>query len=158
MGAMTHDNSKSKTTATSNCLGINNDLSTCKWIKQTGQAPARCKLRRASYEFQAFFHGVLLYAVMRIAESIIGLEEMGTRSQASTLIPWCSVTAVSASGACGCRYPILHLCNSAPTDQQSNFTQVCSEGGNACVGMRIYASKTRSYLKKLREWWTEGKK
>lgn len=97
------------------------------------------------------------YVVVRFAESFSILKEMGTGSQASSLIPWCPVTAVFAIGACGCRYPILHLCHSAPTDQQSNFTQACSEGGNADVGRRIYASgKTRSYLTRLEAWCTKG--
>lgn len=99
------------------------------------------------------FGCVLLYVVMRFAESISSLEEMSTRSQASSVIPWCPVTAVSGIRACGCRYPILHLCHSAPTDQQSNFTHAHSEGGNADAGMRIYAStKTRSCLKWLEGW------
>lgn len=92
---------------------------------------------------------------MRFAESISSLEEMSTRSQASSVIPWCPVTAVSGIRACGCRYLILHLCHSAPTVQQSNFTHAHSEGGNADAGMRIYAStKTRSCLKWLEGWWS----
>lgn len=96
------------------------------------------------------FSSIFLYVVMRVAASISSLEAMRTRSQASSVIPWCPVTAVSGIRACGCRYPILHLCHSAPTDQQSNFTQARSEGGNADAGMRIYAStKTSSCLKWL---------
>lgn len=91
------------------------------------------------------------YVVVRFAKSFAILKKTGTGSQASYLIPRCPVTAVSAIGACGCRYPTLHLCHSAPMDQQSNFTQARSEGGNADVGMRIYASgKTRHYWKRLR--------
>lgn len=88
---------------------------------------------------------------MRFAETISSPEKTGTRSQASSLILLCPVTAVSTIRARGCRYPILHLCHSKPTDQQSNFTQARSKEGNADVGMRIYAStKTRSYFKKAR--------
>lgn len=72
---------------------------------------------------------------MRFTESIYSLEEMRTGSQASSVIPRCPVTAVSGIRACGCRYPILHLCHSKPTDQQSNFTQARSEGGIADAGV-----------------------
>lgn len=107
--------------------------------------------------FCLLFAAVGLYVVMRFAESISSLGEMRTRSQASALIRRCPVTAVSGIRTCGCRYPILHLCHSAPTDQQSNFTQARSEGGNADAGMRIYAStKTRSCLKWLEGWWSGG--
>lgn len=85
--------------------------------------------------FCLLFAGVFLYAVMRFTESISSLEETRTRSQASSVIPWCPVTAVSGIRACGCRYPILHLCHSKPADQQSNFTQARSEGGTADAGM-----------------------
>lgn len=50
-----------------------------------------------------------------------------SRSQASSVIRQCPVTAVSGVRTCGRRYPILNLCHSAPTDQQSNFTQVRSD-------------------------------
>lgn len=109
--------------------------------------------------FCLLFTGVLLYVVMRFAVSISSLEEMRTRSQASSLIRRCPVTAVSGIRTCGCRYPILHLCHSALTDQQSNFTQARSEGGSADAGMRIYAStKTRSCLKWLEGWWSGGRR
>lgn len=104
------------------------------------------------------FSGVLLYVVMRFAESVSSLEGMRTRSQESSVIRRCPVTAVSSIRTCGCRYPILHLCHSAPTDQQSNFTQARSEGGNADAGMRIYApTKTRSCLKWLEGWRSGGR-
>lgn len=107
--------------------------------------------------FCLLFAAVGLYVVVRFAESISSLGEMRTRSQASALIRRCPVTAVSGIRTCGCRYPILHLCHSAPTDQQSNFTQARSEGGDADAGMRIYAStKTRSCLKWLEGWWSGG--
>lgn len=107
--------------------------------------------------FCLLFSAVFLYVVMRFTESIYSLEEMRTGSQASSVIPRSPVTAVSGIRACGCRYPILHLCHSKPTDQQSNFTQARSEGGIADAGVGIYAStKTRSCLKSQKGWWTGG--
>lgn len=91
----------------------------------------------------------LIYVVVRFAESLSSFEKMRTRSQASSVIPWCPVTAVYSFRACSCRYPILHLCHSVPMDQQSNFTQARSEGGNADAEMRIYASTKTSCLKRL---------
>lgn len=157
---MTNDNGKSKTTATSNC-------------PQDQQWPLDTLANRAnqtsfSMLWSAMFlttavcvcllgSSVFLCVVMIFAKSIPSLEEMRTRSQASSVIRWCPVTAVPGNRTCGCRYPILHLCHSVPTDQQSNFTQARSEGGNADAGMRIYAStKTRSCLKWLEGWWSEG--
>lgn len=147
-------NGKSNTTATSNSQGITSDPLTLKLKKEVWQ-PSRVP-DESLVCFCLLSRDVLLYVVMRFAASISSLEEMRTRSQASSVIPWCPVTAVSSIRACGCRYPILHLCHSAPTDQQSNFTQARSEGGNADTGMRIYAStKTSSCLKWLEGWWSK---
>lgn len=109
--------------------------------------------------FCLLFGSVLFYVVERFALSISSLREMKTRSQASSVIPQCPVTAVSGVRTCGCRYPILNLCHSAPTDQQSNFTQARSDWGNADAGMRIYAStKSRRCLKWLEGCWSWGKR
>lgn len=92
---------------------------------------------------------VVLYVVKRFSERITNFEKMKTTSQASPLISRCPVTAVFAFGTRP--YPILHLCHSAPTDQQSNFTQVRSDWGDTETGMRIYAStKTRSFFEVAR--------
>lgn len=156
---MTNDNGKSKMTATSNCPGINNDLRHLSESSKPDSLPHAGEDNmpdRSLVCFCLLFSGVSLYVVMRFAESISSLVEMRSGCQASSVIPWCPVTAVSSIRACGCHYPILHLCHSAPTDQQSNFTQACSEGGNADARMRIFAStKTRSCLKCLEGWWME---
>lgn len=109
--------------------------------------------------FCLLFGSVPFYVVERFALSISSLQETETRSQASSVIPQCPVTAVSGVRTCGCRYPILNLCHSAPTDQQSNFTQARSDWGNADAGMRIYAStKSRKCLKWLEGCWSWGKR
>lgn len=91
------------------------------------------------------FSSLLLYVVVRFAQSVWIVEGLRTTSQAPSVIRRCPVTAVFHIRTCGRQYPILHLCHSEPTDQQSNFTQARSEGGNADAGMTIYAStKTRS--------------
>lgn len=114
----------------------------------------------AALRFSVCCSAVLFfYVVERFALSISSVREMKTRSQASSVIPQCPVTAVSGVRTCGCRYPILNLCHSAPTDQQSNFTQARSDWGNADAGMRIYAStKSRRCLKWLEGWWSWGKR
>lgn len=59
--------------------------------------------------------------------NIFSLRETKTRSQASSVISQRPVTAGCAFGTSP--YPILHLFHSAPTDQQSNFTQAGSDWG-----------------------------
>lgn len=57
--------------------------------------------------FCLFCNGVLLYVVKRFAESSSSLEEMKTRSQASSVIRQCPVTAVSGVGYM--RLPLSHI-------------------------------------------------
>lgn len=157
VAAMTNDNGKSKTTATSNRPGINSDPPDT-WAIRANLTSIQRAERRVP---------LLLFAARSLISSVLRREislraspvskRRGLGSQASSVIRRRPATAVSGIWTCGCRYPILHLCHSAPTDQQSNFTQARSEGGDADAGMRIYAStKTRSCLKWLEGWWSAG--
>lgn len=128
-------------TAASSCWGNGDDLLTLKWIHHKGQWSACWALPTLS----AVFSFVLSLDLPR---AFLSLEEIWPTSQVSSLILGCPETAVSPIRAHVRRYPILHLCHSQPADQQSNFTQACTEAAAADVGMRIFLStRTRRYLK-----------
>lgn len=126
----------------SSCRGNGGDLSTLKWIQHKGQSPhaGHC---------QHFQRCSLLCRLQTRRERLESWRDLAHESSVISDPP-VSPNSCLPIRAHARRYPILHLCHSQPADQQSNFTQACTEAAH--VGMRIFLStRTRRYLKYRRQ-------
>lgn len=64
-----------------------------------------------------------------LSRDLLSVLRLGDEGEESSVLP------ATAGSACGTSpYPIIHLLRSAPTDQQSNFTQAGSGGGKHQYG------------------------